>query len=294
MPKRSTKASANCSLGLLHVQAEELHAVVADVGVDLLELRRLHPAGPAPRSPEVEDGDVAVELGRGELRRRRAAARRTRGRSRARPAGMTSPAGVPATNRNSPPLLTSTWSAAGRAAGQQGQRRGERRAGASSCAGHRVGVGGARRAPRSRRRPRGRRRRSARSRWPGRTRGGAGRAAYRRPSTCSRTVQIGSWWLTRTASCPRAASRAASTAAEHPGGDLDVGLAPGRLERVAQLPPVARGAEHAVPDRRPRMPSKALPASISRSSIDDRQVERVGDAARRSAGRAPAGWTPGG
>jgi hypothetical protein len=30
---------------------------------------------------------------------------------------------------------------------------------------------------------------------------------------CSRSVQMGSWWLTQTAACPRAASRAASTAA---------------------------------------------------------------------------------
>src|SRR3712207_7069710 len=48
--------------GLLDVQPEELHAVGAHVGVDLLELGRLHPAGSAPRSPEVEDGDVAGQL----------------------------------------------------------------------------------------------------------------------------------------------------------------------------------------------------------------------------------------
>ena len=32
-------------------------------------------------------------------------------------------------------------------------------------------------------------------------------------STCSRVIQIGSWWETTTASCPSAASRASNTAA---------------------------------------------------------------------------------
>ena len=60
------------------------------------------------------------------------------------------------------------------------------------------------------------------------------------PSTSRRSVQIGSWWLTQTASWPSAASRARPGGGEHPRGDVRVRLAPGRPERVAQLRPGRR------------------------------------------------------
>src|SRR3712207_7576176 len=54
-------------VGVLDVDAEELHPLVAHLGVDLLELRRLHAAGRAPGAPEVEHRDAAVELAGVEL-----------------------------------------------------------------------------------------------------------------------------------------------------------------------------------------------------------------------------------
>ena len=41
----------------------------------------------------------------------------------------------------------------------------------------------------------------------------AGLCTSERPSVASRIIQIGAWWLTMTASWPRAASRASTTAA---------------------------------------------------------------------------------
>src|SRR3712207_1443372 len=54
-------------VGVLDVDAEELHPLVAHLGVDLLELWRLHAAGRAPGAPEVEHRDAAVELAGVEL-----------------------------------------------------------------------------------------------------------------------------------------------------------------------------------------------------------------------------------
>ena len=70
-------------------------------------------------------------------------------------------------------------------------------------------------------------------------------------SRCRRRVQIGSWCETQTASCPSACARAVEQRGVHPLRDGEVGLAPGRAERVAQHPPVARVAQRAVADADP-------------------------------------------
>jgi hypothetical protein len=58
-------------------------------------------------------------------------------------------------------------------------------------------------------------------------------------SAARRLTQIGSWWLTHTASWPRAASRPVDDQLD-PGHYLDIGLTPGRRERVPQVLPVQR------------------------------------------------------
>ena len=127
-----------------------------------------------------------------------------------------------------------------------------------------------------------------------RTAAGAGRATSRLPSRCRRSVQIGSWWrhADRLVPLGRRPGRPAA-AAQHPlRRSRRYGSPHDGRERVAQHPPVARVAQRAVADADP-LALEGVARSRSAARRCDRQPELARRSARRSAGRAPAGWTPG-
>ena len=173
-------------------------------------------------------------------------------------AAMVWPVGVPLTNRNSPPAAWSTasdpvvqpTSVASDAVSSSTSRREYRRTGrvsppnlelthpglvsGGSVTG-RLGVGHPQhRVPGER---------EAWSATPARTAAGAGSCQSRLRSTSRRSVQIGSWWLTQTASCPSAASRARHAAANIRAAICAYGSPQDGRERVAQHPPVPRVAQ---------------------------------------------------
>ena len=94
----------------------------------------------------------------------------------------------------------------------------------------------------------------------------SGRCQSRRPSTKRRTVQIGSWWLTQTASWPRAWSRALSAAASMRVAIKAYGspqLGRNGLRRCGQF----CGRRSAPSPTPKRLPSKTFSLSSSRSSV---------------------------
>ena len=111
----------------------------------------------------------------------------------------------------------------------------------------------------------------------------SGRCHSRRPSTKRRIVQIGSWWLTQTASCPSAASRADSAAASMRWRHVDVGLAPRRGERVPQVAASSPGAS-----ARRRRRRTSCPRSGSCSRAAGRRWRPAARRPRRSARPSPA------
>ena len=96
----------------------------------------------------------------------------------------------------------------------------------------------------------------------------AGRATAGGPRAASRAIQIGGWWrdddglVARGRGVARVGDRP-----PHPGDELDVGLAPGRAERVEQVRAVPRVRAGAVAARRTSCPRSTFPASMTRSSM---------------------------
>ena len=134
-----------------------------------------------------------------------------------------------------------------------------------------------------------RRRRSGSSARPASTARLRGSCHRRRPISRLRAVQMGSWWETMTASCPAAASRAASMACDHPPGDDRVGLAPRRTERVDQLGPVARVRRRRRGRRRRARPRRRSRPRCTRSSVATCRPCCLGDGRGRLLGPGQRG-----
>ena len=62
LDERLERVEPALGLGLVQADAEELHALVLVLGVQLLHVRHLRDAGPAPGGPEVNDHDLPLQV----------------------------------------------------------------------------------------------------------------------------------------------------------------------------------------------------------------------------------------